>query len=313
MVQTYEEQLISYIQTEYGIAARSLSPAKRGFFGETWQLITDSSCYFVKIIYWAHQKEKYRNSFSTIDFLLEQGINFILKPVPTICGTLYGEFQGGVVGVFAYVTGDNREDYPLERLFSRLGKIYQLTPPEGIVPKEQLDAAVLKSYDALKKQVRALTVDFDEICAENETLISRCRERLLKFTALCQNEPVTLVVTHGDAGGNCILEGESFTIIDWDDPKLAPPERDAWFFMQQWWQIDVINKSILDAGFPYSMNSRLLCYYCYNSFFQYMCEYFQAYLGSGSVEQRSGFIKDFRNYFSSWVIFPISVADTIDA
>lgn len=37
-------------------------------------------------------------------------------------------------------------------------------------------------------------------------------------------------ITHGDAGGNCILSKEQLFLVDWDSCLLAPIERDAWIY-----------------------------------------------------------------------------------
>jgi thiamine kinase-like enzyme len=57
-------------------------------------------------------------------------------------------------------------------------------------------------------------------------LIKHYINRLFRFANKNKNNFSDFHITSGDVGGNVIIQGEKFTIIDWDYLKLAPIERD---------------------------------------------------------------------------------------
>ena len=56
-------------------------------------------------------------------------------------------------------------------------------------------------------------------------------EHLKQFSTACKGNRENFHITHGDAGGNCILNGNQLTIVDWNSVTLAPIERDAWIYI----------------------------------------------------------------------------------
>ena len=56
-------------------------------------------------------------------------------------------------------------------------------------------------------------------------------------------------------------------IVDWDSVKLAPIERDAWFYICNSNQLSIINDVIQKYKLGYMLKQERLCYYCYYSFF----------------------------------------------
>lgn len=55
----YMNELANFLLCEYNFKVQSISPAKRGFYGETWNVQTEKNTYFVKIDYWSHHKESF--------------------------------------------------------------------------------------------------------------------------------------------------------------------------------------------------------------------------------------------------------------
>lgn len=98
-------------------------------------------------------------------------------------------------------------------------------------------------------------------------MISSYAERLNYLSEICCRDLSNFHITLGDAGGNCILNGEQFFIVDWDSVKLAPIERDAWFYICNSNQLSIINDVIQKYKLGYMLKQERLCYYCYYSFF----------------------------------------------
>jgi len=66
-----------------------------------------------------------------------------------------------------------------------------------------------------------------------------------------------------------VSEGK-YHIVDWDDPRLAPPERDAWFCMHWNWATAAFNKALRENGIEYALRIERMAYYCYQYFFFYL-------------------------------------------
>jgi len=98
--------------------------------------------------------------------------------------------------------------------------------------------------------------------------ITRLVERAEQFALELQSKPLELVLCHSDIhGGNILISdtGELY-IVDWDDPILAPKERDLMFIGGG---IDKIWKSTRDVAVFYEgygkaeINLTALAYYRY--------------------------------------------------
>ena len=103
----YIHRLIETLYEQYGIAADSVTPANRGYYGETWKVCADTGLYFLKMDYFPFHQEKFRQSLSVIEYLCENGIDFVgrvIKPGKTrftliLMGRLLGCSNGWSVRI----------------------------------------------------------------------------------------------------------------------------------------------------------------------------------------------------------------------
>ena len=311
----YMQKLTSFLLDNYNIIDCKITEAKRGFFGETWKIHSLHVDYFVKIDYWDYHKEIYQRSFYIIDYITQSGINHILKILKTQNGELYTVFNDGVLGMFEFVEGENIEDYPIERLFEKLVPIYKL-PTNGLtIENETFDTGVVSKYKKLLQAFDCTNTKSSKqvlMLLNNKTeLIERFGQRLKLFSERCKDDLSGFCITHGDAGGNCIISDDNFVIVDWDYPKLAPIERDAWFFMWSEDQIKIINDVLKQNNINCMLNSDRFCFYCYYSFFYYLTEYIQAYFCLNSEIERIKISYSLGSYFNSWILTQLNVADMI--
>lgn len=105
----YRNALASFLSKEYSLKNVLLTPAKRGFFGETWRADSNGKSYFVKLVYFEQYKPFYEHSFEVVDFLCRNGIDFINTIVQTTEGRLFTNFNEAVLGVFHWLDGENVE------------------------------------------------------------------------------------------------------------------------------------------------------------------------------------------------------------
>ena len=296
----YKESLLAFIFCEYGIEANNLTPARRGFYGETWRLETANTSYFLKLVYPAVHKPVYERSFALVEHLCKHGIDFISRIVKTSDDRLFSQFDGAVLGVFDWIDGENIEtDETKVPEYQMLAKVYSV-PPVGVsIPLEGFSShnadRFYKEWDTLQDRQLRLLFEKNRIKLEYRAV------RLKHFSTLCRDETSSFVITHGDAGGNLIKNGNSYHIVDWDNAILAPPERDAWVMCSREWARDAFHNALCNNGIDYTLRPERLAYYCYDFFFFYLNAFLDACAQADTIEE----------YLNGWITESFKFADEI--
>ena len=302
----YTNRLLDFIRHEYGIESTAIAHAKRGFYGETWKVDTLNHSYFVKLDYSDAHKHIYERSFSVMEHLYNHGIDFISRIVKTMDGRLSSRYNGAVLGIFDWIDGENIEtDETKIPEYQMLAKIYTV-PINGLsIPCIDYSG---KSADKFFKQWAALADK--EICLlfeENRAKLEDRAARLKHFAGLCKGDATCYVITHGDAGGNLIVSGDRYFIVDWDEPILAPPERDAWNMLcyeGKEWAGCIFHKALRENGISYILRPERLAYFCYYYFFFYLTEYLDNFTRLDRKQKT-----DLEQYFNGWAENRATFAD----
>ena len=262
----YIASLSDFIFNEYNLSAISITPAKRGFFGETWQLDTSDCKYFLKLVYVAAHQSIYERSFAVIEHLCRHGIDFISKAIKTTDSRLFTRFDGAVLGMFEWIEGENRETNATKSYeYEMLAKVYTV-PTYGVQISVEDFSGI--SADTFFEQWK-VTNDTQvlSLLEKNRTKLEYRAERLKHFSDLCKNDTTNFFITHGDAGGNFIVSNGKHFIVDWDNSVLAPPERDAWEMGFQDWAQRLFQEKLRQNGINYNLRPERLAYYAYHVFF----------------------------------------------
>lgn len=311
----YKNRLLDFICHKYALNAVFFTEAKRGFYGETWRLETLDRRYFVKLDYSSLHKSVFRDSITVVEHLCNHDINCIGRVIKTISGSLFTYFDSAVMGVFEWIDGENVQNEKTKMPeYQMLAKIYTV-PANGIpIAKETFSTAYINAFYSYCEPLKTLTDDFSarrllEVFNEKTELIQRKAERLVKFAERCKADHSNFYITHGDAGGNVIVNGDKFYIIDWDEPKLAPPERDAWFCMHWGWAMDAFHDALQQNNIEYTLNPDRLAFYCYHNFFLYLTEYLTAF--HDLLNMRSALLEGITEYFDGWIKENLEYADRI--
>ncbi|MCL2812127.1 MAG: aminoglycoside phosphotransferase family protein [Clostridia bacterium] len=281
----YKACLMNFIRRAYDLEPISLTPAKRGFFGETWRLGTAKAHYFLKLDYSAHQSI-YAHSFPIIAHLCNHGIDFISKIVCTTQGELCARFDGAVLGVFDWIDGENIEnDDTKPPEYQMLAQIYAV-PAEGLdIPREDFSSGVADQfYDQWDRLKRGPANEIVAMFEQSREKITHRAGRLRFFSDKCKGDTSGFVITHGDAGGNVLVDGDRYFIVDWDYAMLAPPERDAWVMCcREVWAQELFHNTVKGRGIGYTLRPERLAFYAYHFFFYYLTEFLSAFFCTGSA------------------------------
>ena len=295
--QEYTDKLLNFIKFEHGIDAVNINPAKRGFYGETWRVNEINSSYFVKAVYSTAHKNIYEKSFPIIEHINNHGIDFISKIVRTKKGELFTQFDDAIIGVFDWIEGENKQDEQSKiHEYQLLAKIYTV-PTDGLeITREKFSS---ESADTFFNKYEKLEADtpIKKLLEIHRSKIEHRANRLRFFSVRCCNSgTVPLFITHGDAGGNYITNGNKGYIVDWDTPILTSPERDAWFCMHWDWAMKVFHNALRENGLNYTLRPERLAYYCYHMFFYYLNAYIDRFILNGDTpgldEYMNGWIED---------------------
>jgi hypothetical protein len=299
----YIAELKFFLEDRYGFEVKQIIEAKRGFYGETWKVIAESECFFIKIVYYAHHMAKYSSSLNIMDYMVHHGITFIGRIVRSKQDDLCCLFNGGTLGVFVFVEGENTEEYDLPRLMSHLAVIYHLQTGDLAIKPETFDVscidAFFQQFSDLKLLQSQSAVEIVGILEDNRAKLHHYAIQLRSLAGLCAKDPQDFHITSGDVGGNVILDGDHFTIVDWDDIVLAPIERDLWWYMQDEGWMRTIQETLSASGFAYRLAQDRLAFYCIRGFFHYLCEYLHCFLECDGEELKKDVADAMREYMGA--------------
>jgi hypothetical protein len=312
----YKTHLLAFISQEYGLKAISFTEAKRGFYGETWRLETQDRMYFIKLDYSSLHKSVFRDSIAVVEHLCKYGVSCIAKIIKTINGALFTDYDAAVLGIFEWIDGENiQNEITKIAEYQMLAKIYTV-PSEGVpLSKETFDTAYIDAFISLHERLKTLAYDdaarrLLRLFDEKSVLIRHYSGRLMTFAKRCRTGYDHFYITHGDAGGNIIVNGDKFYIVDWDELKLAPPERDAWFCMHWNWAMDAFHQTLRQNSIDYTLKPDRLAYYCYRNFFYYLTESLTAFCDL--PDMRGTLLQSEFEYFGGWIIDNLAYADGIE-
>jgi Ser/Thr protein kinase RdoA (MazF antagonist) len=271
------ETLKKIIEEQYNISINEIQPAKRGYMAETYKISSKQGDFFAKIVSLESHKAIYQDSFKVIEFLNKNGIDFILKNIKTKNNDLFCDFENSVFGLFEYVEGEHSENYPLNMLFEKYSRIYQIDTKNLDIKQEKFKASSISLYesnlDKIKndnnKEIFKEIIQYFDLKKE---LIELYKQQLRQLGSQCGNDLNDFYITHGDGQGNVIVNDGDITIIDWDTPLLSPIERDSWVFLDNQNTLKEFNEIINKNNIKYTLKKERLYYYCYFYFFYYLAE-----------------------------------------
>ena len=243
--------------------------------------------------------------------MTDSGISFVPKIIKTKSGHLYSGFCQGTAVAFEYVPGEFCENCPTEQLYRCLAEIYRLKTDGIELETETFGTEQMDTFYRLKNR-QELSADVKKALVEKEPVFAGYAERLRAFAAVCKDDKENFRITHGDAGGSCILNGERLFLVDWDSVMLAPIERDAWILICDKKQLETVNLILAENGMDYRLEQNRLCYYCYQFFFYYLNEYMKSIADADTEERKAKNSRDLIAYLDdSWIYRRLKAADKI--
>ncbi len=239
-----DDKITAVLRNDYGVIVTDLTflPLGADLNTVVYRVTTaDNTPYFVKL-----RRGTFNGTTVEIPkFLHDHSIPSVLAALPTLSGTLWTPLEDFALILYPFVEGHNGFEVDLaEQHWTMLGKALKAMhtttlplalasrlPQEqfstrwcGVVKQAQASIASAPSQDPLILQLAALL-------QEKQASIHRLIERTEHFAALLNPHSLPFVLCHADIHvGNILLDTHSVLhIIDWDEIKLAPKERDLMY------------------------------------------------------------------------------------
>jgi spectinomycin phosphotransferase len=229
-----------------------------------------------------------------------------MAPIATSTHTLWVHAQGFDWILYPYFEGRTGFEVALSKtqwiaLGESMHAIHTTLLPAALVermPQENYSPRWRDIVKAFHKQVEQHRYD-DPIAASLAAFWMTKRdeiqcivERAEQLAQALQNRAITLVVCHSDLHGRNILvdANDELAIVDWDEPILAPKERDLMFIgggVGGIWNNEQEARWFYQGYGPTEIDLLALSYYRYERIVVDIAEYSEQIFGmQGSVEER---------------------------
>ena len=240
-----DEKMIACLRDSYGLTVAQLEflPIGHDSYAGVYRVEANGQTYFLKV----KSDSVDEMSVSLPRYLKEQGIEQVIAPLPTITHELWGRADDFSLILYPFIEGKTGMAIGLSdsqwiefgivlkqihatrlsaELLNRIARETYLPHPHWYTAAKQIQASVVgRGYeDATEKQLAAFWAgkrqEIGAIIEHTEQLGRKVKEKSLDF-----------VVCHSDIHTNNLLidtRGRLF-VVDWDQPMLAPRERDLMF------------------------------------------------------------------------------------
>ncbi|MBI2792814.1 MAG: aminoglycoside phosphotransferase family protein [Gammaproteobacteria bacterium] len=310
-----DQRIIDCLITDYGldVAALTFLPWGADMNASVYKAQAKNKSFFVKLKHGHHHEL----SVALARLLHDAGISQIIPPINTIEGQPTLIIDDFTLIVYPFVEGQdgfsrNLTDAHWITLGQALRQVHEMDIPLSIQNQIRKEAYSPKWREAVRLLYAHVEGEHsgDEVALkllkfmkENIALIRRLVDRAEQLSQKLQEQSSKFVLCHSDIhGGNVLIDGKDrLYIVDWDEPIMAPIERDLMFIGGG--VANVWNKPHEEALFyqgygKTDVNKRLLTYYRHERIVEDIAVYgHDLLLSSDGGENRSVMYKHFIDMF----------------
>jgi spectinomycin phosphotransferase len=312
-----DERIIEHLAADYGINVATLVSLALGADREASIYKAqgnNQSCYFVKL------KRGHNHDISSAILLLlyEAGIENMIPPLKTTKGQLNQRMDDFTLIVYPFVEGQdgfsrNLTDDQWVTLGKALKKVHEINVPlsiQGQIRQEAYSPKWREILLSLYTHIEETEPGGDEIALklrifmkENATTIHQLLGRAEQLGQKLRKQSPEFVLCHSDIhGGNVLIDqNEAIYIVDWDDPVMAPKERDLMFIgggVANVWNKPDEEKAFYKGYGKTEVNREILAYYRYERIVEDIALLGQELLlTTGDMQDRIEAYKQFMSQF----------------
>lgn len=239
-----DQRIIDCLNTSYSIEVVTLTflPLGADLNAAAYKAQAhDQSSYFVKL----KRGQNHDISTTIVTLLHDAGIRQIILPIKPKCGQPTQRIDDFTLVVSPFIEGQNAFSHKLtDDQWLTLGKVMKQVheinvPPsvQTIIRRETFSPKWREAVQSLLAHIEA-ELSGDETALKLQTFmknhtatIHRLVERAEQLGQKIQHQSPENVLCHSDIhGGNVLIDKNgAIYIVDWDDPIMAPKERDLMF------------------------------------------------------------------------------------
>ena len=241
-------KIAACLRESYGIAAVEIEFLPIGNDATAWAYRVEGeggAAYFLKV----KKGAIYEPSMTIPHFLQDNGIEQAVAPLPTLDGNLWAELEPFALILYPFIDGQSGMEVGLsEAQWIELGKLlrkmHTIRLPDELaaqVRREDFLPAprwihIVKGFDAkipITRYEHPLEQELAAFWMERAGEIRQIVARTEELGRILQNRSLDFVLCHADIHtANVLVTEQSWLhIVDWDQPILAPKERDLMFMM----------------------------------------------------------------------------------
>lgn len=310
------QRILDCLNANYGIAAIALTllPIGADMNASVYKAqAQNGQSYFVKL----KCRHRYDMSVAILALLQASGIEQIIPPIKTTNSELTQHINDFTLTVYPFIDGQNGFCYNLtDDQWVTLGKVLRQIHAFDVPPsiKDRIRKEIYSSK--WRDTVRSLDAHIDgnltgdetalklqSFMREHRAVIRRLVDRAEALSQKVQEQSSEFVLCHSDIhGGNVLIdENDSLFIVDWDDPIMAPKERDLMFIgggVANVWNNPREEEFFYKGYGKTEINQALLSYYRHERIVEDIAEYGQALLLTpGGGGDRMEMFEQFKGMF----------------
>lgn len=304
-------EIIECLNAGYGIAVNQLIllPVGADMNAAVYKAEThDGKSYFVKL----KRGHRYNMSVAILAMLQASGIQQIIPPIPTMNGMLAHYINDCTLTVYPFVNGQNGFSCKLTNdqwiiLGKAIKQVHAFDVPPSIkkrIRKETYSPKWREAVRSLDAHIDdEIALKFQSFMKEHGAIIHRLVERAEVLSQKVQEQAPECVLCHSDIhGGNVLIdETGAIYIVDWDDPIMAPKERDLMFIgggVANVWNNPQEAEFFYQGYGDTDINRTILAYYRHERIVEDIAEYGHALLlSSDGGDERLEMYKQFIGMF----------------
>lgn len=299
-----DDAIIACLRDAFGLRIAQVAFLPIGWVDNAMYRVTahEGTPYFLKLR---------RGSFNEIAvavpaFLHAQGIRQVMAPVATTSRDLWVHARGFDWILYPFFEGKTGFEVALSRAqwatfgegvraiheAQLPGELAARVPREGFSPRWRRRVRALHSRVEQDRYADPIAARLAAFWLTRRDEIERIVERAEQLALVLQSRAVRLAVCHSDLHGRNILAGadDELVIVDWDEPVLAPKERDLMFIgggIGGIWNTEQETRWFYQGYGRAEVDLAALSYYRYERIVVDIAEHSERIFGMhGSIEER---------------------------
>ncbi len=331
--QIQDEKIMACVQQEFGlqVARVEFLPLGNDQNSAVYRVVAEEGTpYFLKLRSGVFDE----NAAALPKFLHDQGITQIIAPITTNSGQLWANLEPFKLMLYPFVDGQDGYEVALsdqqwQDFGTALKRIHTANIPFEIIKTIPRETYSDQWREIMKRFLERVETDHftEAVAAKLAVFLKTKRQMILELVSyterLAQNlqaRDLELVVCHADLhAGNLLIAGDRFFIVDWDNPILAPKERDLMFVgggQMNNWRSPLKEETLFYQGYGATeLDAVALSYYRFERIVQDIAAYCeQLYLsGEGSEDRELAYQYLTSNFLPNGVLEMTKQADKVNS